>query len=219
MQGLFVTGTDTGVGKTVVAAALMSRYRQLAHVRYWKPVQTGVEVDDDTAEVLRLADLPTDRALCDGVRLLHPLSPHLSASRAGSRISLPALLETAANQPVTARWIVEGAGGVLVPLNERQLIIDLISVLGLPVVIAARSGLGTINHTLLTIEALRARAIAIAGVVLVGPPNVENQLAIETHGHVTVIGSLPMLEPLTPQTLQVASARFLPTQVMEAAIG
>ena len=219
MQGLFVTGTDTGVGKTVVAAALMSRWRQLAHLRYWKPVQTGIESDDDTAEVLRLAGLPSERALCDGVRLPRPLSPHLSASLSGTSISVPALLEMAASQPVSQRWIVEGAGGVLVPLNERQLMIDLMSVLGMPVVIAARSGLGTINHTLLTIEALRARAIAIAGVVLVGPPNADNQLAIETHAHVTVIGSLPMLAPLTPHALAEASARFVPTPAMESAIG
>jgi malonyl-CoA O-methyltransferase len=219
LQGLFVTGTDTGVGKTVVAAALMARWRTSTALRYWKPVQTGIENDDDTAEVLRLADLPPQRALHDGVRLPRPLSPHLSAALAGTTISVPDLLDLASRQSTLERWIVEGAGGVLVPLNERQLMIDVMSVLGMPVVIAARSGLGTINHTLLTVEALRARAIAIAGVVLVGPPNIENQLAIESHAHVTVIGTLPTLSPLTPQSLARAAAGLGATQAIESAIG
>lgn len=216
MQGIFVTGTDTGVGKTVVAAALLSRVRRSPHVRYWKPVQTGVEVDDDTATVLALAGLPAERALHDGVRLPRPLSPHLSAALAGTSISLPSLLDLASQQQPSERWIVEGAGGVLVPLDERQLMIDFMAILGLPVVVASRTSLGTINHTLLTIEALRARAIAIAGVVLVGPPNTDNRLAIETYGHVTVLGTLPWLEPLTPPALAAAAAALVPTPAMEA---
>jgi dethiobiotin synthetase len=94
---------------------------------------------------------------------------------------------------------------VLVPLNERELIIDLMTVLGLPVVVVARSGLGTINHTLLTVEALRARALLVAGVVMVGPGNLDNRIAIETHGRVTVVGELSMLDPLTPASLQTAA--------------
>ena len=89
LSGLFVTGTDTGVSKTLVSAALLHRFRNTPGLRYWKPVQTGIEVDDDTAEVLRLSGLPDDRALHDGVRLRRPLSPHLSASLAGRRSRLP----------------------------------------------------------------------------------------------------------------------------------
>lgn len=219
MQGLFVAGTDTGVGKTVVASALLGRWRQAAHVRYWKPVQTGIEADDDTATALALAGLPAERALHAGVRLPRPLSPHLSASLAGTAVSVPSLLELAAQHATSERWIVEGAGGVLVPLDERNLMIDLIAMLGMPVVIAARTGLGTINHTLLTIEALRGRAIAIAGVVLVGPPNDDNRVAIETYGRVTVAGTLPWLEPLTPAALAGAAAALVPTAAMESALG
>ena len=102
-------------------------------------------------------------------------------------------------------WIVEGVGGVLVPLNERHLLIDLIAGLKLPVLIVSRSGLGTINHTLLTIDALGRRAVPIAGVVMVGPPDEisrENRLAIEHYGRVAVLGEMPTLNPLTPERLR-----------------
>ena len=215
LSGLFVTGTDTGVGKTLVSAALLHRFRNTPGLRYWKPVQTGIEVDDDTAEVVRLSGVPDDRALHEGVRLPRPLSPHLSASLAGSSIAVAGLLETASRQDGSTHWIVEGAGGVLVPLNDRELMIDFMSVLGLPVVVAARSGLGTINHTLLTLEALRARALSIAGVVLVGPANVDNRIAIETHGRTAVIGELNWLDPLTPAALQEATAALAPGQALD----
>lgn len=205
LHGVFVTGTDTGVGKTVVSAALLSRFGHRPSTRYWKPIQTGIEHDDDTAEVLRLSGMPSERALLEGVRLPRPLSPHLSASLAGLPISLPPLMDLAWSQPEGDRLIVEGAGGVLVPLNDHELMVDLISVLGLPVVIAARSGLGTINHTLLTVEALRTRGVPIVGVVMVGTPNADNRVAIETRGHAPVIGELPLLDPLTPEALQAAA--------------
>ncbi|MGC4082871.1 MAG: dethiobiotin synthase [Vicinamibacterales bacterium] len=187
-----------------MSAALLHRFRTTA-ARYWKPIQTGIESDDDTSEALRLSGVPAERALHDGVRLRQPLSPHLSAFRAGTTIALPPLMDLAWSQPESDRWIVEGAGGVLVPLNDRELMIDLIVVLGLPAVVAARSGLGTINHTLLTIEALRARAIPIAGVVTVGEPNMDNRVAIETRGHVSVLGEIPRFDPLTPASLQQAA--------------
>jgi dethiobiotin synthase len=193
----------------VVSAALLHRFRAMREVRYWKPVQTGIESEDDTAQVLALSGALPERTLDAGVRLTRPLSPHLAAALGGTSITVASLLEVAARQAASDRWIVEGAGGVLVPLNDRELVIDLMTMLGLPIVIAARTGLGTINHTLLTIEALRARALPIAGVVMVGPPNADNRIAIETHGHVTVIGELPHIEPLTPGALQ-AAADLLP---------
>ena len=205
LRGVFVTGTGTGVGKTVVSAALMHRFRAVPRLRYWKPVQTGIEADDDTAEVRRLAGLDGGQVLNAGVRLARPLSPHLSASLAGQPISLAPLMDLAWAEDASDRWIVEGAGGVLVPLNDHELVIDLIAVLGLPAVIAAQSGLGTINHTLLTIEALRARAVPVAGVVMVGPPDPDNRVAIETRGHVSVLGELPTMAPLTPAGLQGAA--------------
>lgn len=200
-SGVFVTGTDTNVGKTVAAAALLCRYRRHAALRYWKPVQTGIERDDDTAEVRRLAACDAHAIFEDGVRLPHPVSPHLAAKLNGTEIALDALIATIDSQPSTDRWIIEGAGGVLVPLNGSALMIDLMVRLGVAALVVAPSGLGTINHTLLTLEALRSRSVPVAGVVMVGPQNAENRLAIERHGQVDVVGELPLLEPLTPDTL------------------
>jgi dethiobiotin synthase len=184
VRGVFVTGTDTGVGKTVVSAALMVRYRG---ARYWKPIQTGPE--DDTAEVLRLSSSPREAAYLHGVRLADPVSPHLAAKRAGTRIDVPFL--TAEMKQSEDAWIVEGAGGVLVPVNESDLMVHLMERLGLPVVVVARTTLGTINHTLLTIEALRARRLAVAGVVMVGDANTDNRAAIEHYGNVAILGEMP----------------------------
>jgi dethiobiotin synthase len=185
----------------VVSAALVHRYRNLP-VRYWKPVQTGIEQDDDTAEVRRLAGCSSDVTLDEGVRLRLPVSPHLAAKLNGSTIDVGALAAIAESQPERNRWIVEGAGGLMVPLNERSLIIDLIRDLRLPAVVVSRSGLGTINHTLLTIEALDRRAVTVGGVVMVGPENEENRLAIERYGRVAVVGELPVLDPLSPEALR-----------------
>lgn len=202
MRGLFVTGTDTGAGKTAVSAALMVRYRD---VRYWKPIQTGA--DDDTAEVQRLSGCTRADVYLHGVRLPDPLSPHLAAQRVGTHIDLA--FHTQWTQDTADSWIVEGAGGALVPINESDLMVHLIERLDLPVVIAARSTLGTINHTLLTLEALRARRRTIAGVVMVGPPNADNKRAIEEYGNTVVLGEMPRFDPLTPEALRAWAAASL----------
>ena len=185
-RGLFVTGTGTGVGKTVTCAALLARYPQ---ARYWKPVQTGIEQDDDTDEVVRL----TGCAAVSGIRLQKPVSPHLAARWSGVEIRIAELLRFL---PDDGPFIVEGAGGALVPLNDQDLMIDLMSALGMPVLVTAHSGLGTINHTLLTVEALRARSLRVAGVVFVGEANADNRAAIEHYGRVAVIGEMPRFDPL-----------------------
>lgn len=200
-RGLFVTGTDTGVGKTVVSAALLLRYRSRFALRYWKPIQTGIEQDDDTADVRRLATCEPHEVREDGVRLRRPVSPHLAARLADVRIDLDAI-DTLGPPGALARWVVEGAGGVLVPINEAALMIDLMTRLALPVVVVARSTLGTINHTLLTLEALRSRGLSVAGVVMVGEPDVDNRVAIESYGRTNVLAELPRLNPLTPATLE-----------------
>jgi dethiobiotin synthase len=179
----------------------MRRYRRQAP-SYWKPIQTGIEDDDDTAEVARLSECRAHQILNAGVRLPRPVSPHLAARLAGTAIELESVAATADAHARTGPWIVEGAGGLLVPLNDDVYMVDLIRRLGLPALVVSRSTLGTINHTLLTIEALVRRAIQIAGVVMVGPPNPENRRAIERYGSVPVVGELPMLEPLTPDSLQ-----------------
>jgi dethiobiotin synthetase len=191
VRGLFVTGTGTGVGKTVLSAALMLRY---PGARYWKPIQTGPE--DDTAEVRRLSG---GQVLNHGIRLPDPVSPHLAARRAGTTIDL-SLLPTRDSD--AAAFIVEGAGGVLVPVNDAQTMADLMVLLGLPVIVAARTTLGTINHTLLTLEALLARSLKIAGVVMIGEADPENRAAIERYGGVKVIAEMPRFDPLAPECLR-----------------
>ena len=189
MRGVFVTGTDTGVGKTVVAACLARAWR----AGYWKPVQTGTATgDDDTATVAALAGAPADRIFAPAYALRAPLSPHAAAELEGVRIVLEAIAMPAVSYPL----VVEGAGGVMVPLNDATFMIDLMARLDLPVVLVARSGLGTINHTLLSLAALRARDLPIAGVILDGPPNAGNRAAIERFADVRVLAELPHVEPL-----------------------
>jgi len=200
-RGLFVTGTDTGVGKTAVAAALLHRYRHAAPLRYWKPIQTGIEQDDDTRDVARLAQAGPDEIRAEGVRLSRPLSPHVSARLSGCRIAIDELLESMGGGDPAVRWIVEGAGGVLVPINERETMADLITGLGMPALVSARTALGTINHTLLTLEALRRRSIEIAGIVLVGSPEPHTREALEELGAVPIVGEMPRFDSLTFEAL------------------
>jgi len=197
--GIFVTGTDTGVGKTIVAACFVSRL----HARYWKPVQTGLaEENGDTATVIRLAELHPSRAHRPRHELQAPLSPEAAAAREGVSIGLEDFTLPHGPGPI----VVEGAGGVLVPLGGGAAMADLMRLLGLPVVLVARSLLGTINHSLLSIEALRARHIQIKGVVMVGPAPAENAHAISRHGHVPILAMLPWLEHLDSVTLAQLAA-------------
>jgi dethiobiotin synthase len=211
LRGLFITGTDTGVGKTTVAAALLHRYRGFGSLRYWKPIQTGVEQDDDTAEVFRLADCVESEVHSLGIRLSKPVAPYLAARLSGMRITIADVLQCVREEPDDVRWIAEGAGGVLVPVNETESMIDLMTSLQLPILIAARSTLGTINHTLLTIETLRQKSLGIAGVVLVGNRNSDNRDAIERFGSVTVIGEMPNFPALNTDSLgRWATSEFDP---------
>jgi dethiobiotin synthetase len=213
MKGLFVTGTDTGVGKTVASAALMHRFRGAGPLRYWKPIQTGIEIDDDTATVRHLGACADDELFNQGVRLPKPVSPHLAARWAGQRIDLAELHGLIGNDDGTT-WIVEGAGGLLVPVNESQTMADWIAYLALPVLVVARSGLGTINHTLLTLEVLQARRLRVAGVMMIGEPNADNRAAIEKYGRVPVVAEMPFLTPLDPALLAAWSVTHLDTEFL-----
>lgn len=201
IRGLFVTGTDTGVGKTVVSAALLARYCPTVALRYWKPIQTGIEQDDDTEEIRRLTAPSLAEILDDGIRLPNPVSPHLAAKMAQKTIDVAALTATVGHYPAQDRWIVEGAGGVLVPLNTSAMMIDLIEALGLAVLVVSRSTLGTINHTLLTLKCLRARSLSVAGVVMVGEANPDNRAAIENYGQITVVGEMPRFQSMSAAEL------------------
>jgi dethiobiotin synthetase len=159
--------------------------------------------------VAALADCAESEILKSGVRLRRPVSPHLAARLSAVAIDLGPLEDMFNTAAQAAHLVVEGAGGALVPLNDLQLMTDLMSRLDLPVIIVARSTLGTINHTLLTIEALQRRSLYVAGVVMVGPPNSDNRAAIEQFGSVPVLGEMPMFDWLTPKHLASWSATEL----------
>ncbi len=193
----------------MASAALVHRLRAATRIRYWKPIQTGIEQDDDTAEAARLGATAADEIFDAGVRLPRPVSPHLAARLSGTSIDLPPLVARAASAGTHVCWIVEGAGGALVPLNDVELMTDLMAALALPVLVVARSSLGTINHTLLTLEALRARGLLPAGVLMNGAPNADNRRAIERYGGVRVVGELPPLDPLDAASLGAWAAAAL----------
>lgn len=193
-----VTGTDTGIGKTVFSAGLVG----LLGASYWKPVQSGLEEETDTETVARLADATPGRLLPEAVRLKLPASPHLSAEREGARIDPDALVLPDVPGPL----VVEGAGGLLVPLTRDIPYIDVFARWGAPVILCARTALGTLNHTLLSLEALRARRIPVLGVALIGPSHEDNARTIAEMGRVKVLGRLPPLDPLTPESLAAAFA-------------
>ncbi len=188
MTGYFVTGTDTNVGKTVLSALLVNAL----DAAYWKPVQTGAREGTDRESVRAWSEATEDRLPLERYRFDPPVSPHMASREAGVRISLDAFEFPAV--PADREWIVEGAGGVMVPLNESDLMRDLILRIGFPVIVAARTALGTINHTLLTLAALREARVTICGVALIGNENIENRRAIEHYGNIRVIGQIPLLK-------------------------
>ena len=191
----FITGTDTNVGKTVVSALLCAALGAI----YWKPIQTGTREGSDRATVMRIAQMPKNRTLPEAYRFAPPVSPHLAARLAEARIELRKIkLPQIAD---SENLIVEGAGGALVPINSRQLMTDLMAYLNLPVLLVARTSLGTINHTLLSIAALRAARLDLRGVVMVGKENRENRAAIEHYGEIEIVGAVPPLAKVNRATL------------------
>ncbi|MFH1554402.1 MAG: dethiobiotin synthase [Pseudomonadota bacterium] len=198
---LVVTGTDTGIGKTVFSAALAGALG--AH--YWKPVQSGLEEETDSALVRRLARLPADRILPEAYRLNTPASPHLAAELDGVAIDPEALEPPKVEGPL----VIEGAGGLMVPLTRTLFTIDQFAHWGFPVVLCARTQLGTINHTLLSVEALKRRGIPLLGIAFVGDEMADSQETIGAFSGTKILGRLPRLDPLTPDALAAAfSAAF-----------
>ena len=193
---LVVVGTDTGVGKTTFAAALAGALDGI----YWKPVQAGDLDQTDTDVVLRLSGLTPKQILPEVYRLKTPASPHLAAEIDGITIDPEMLVLPDTERPL----IVEGAGGLLVPLTREITYIDVIARWNIPVVLCARTTLGTINHSLLSIEALRARRIALLGIAFIGDENAESERIIVDMGRTLRLGRLPHLAPLTRPALQDA---------------
>lgn len=186
---IFISGTDTDIGKTLIAGwiALHSGFA------YFKPIQSGAKEDGDTQEVKRLANTKTYPEVYN---LQERLSPHLAARLENIEIDLDKIY-----LPQENNLIIEGAGGLLVPINSKYLVIDLIKKLEVPVILVARASLGTINHTLLSLEALRSRHIQILGVIMNGDRNPENKAAIEFYGNTSVLAEFPKIDEVNYDSL------------------
>jgi dethiobiotin synthetase len=213
VRGLFVTATDTGVGKTLLSAALLAAMASAGErVRAYKPVVTGL---DDEEEIAARGVWPADHELLAAVAGMAPedvsplrfgpaVSPHLAAELAGVRIDPSQLLAAALAGEPDRTLIVEGVGGLLVPLAEDYTVCDLAVALGLPLLIAARPGLGTINHTLLTVRAARTAGLDVLAVVLTpwpaepSPMERSNRETIARLGEVAVETLSRVASPAAP---------------------
>ena len=199
MTRFVITGTDTGIGKTIFSAALAGA----AGAPYWKPIQSGLEEETDSEVVKRLLPLASQQEgtiLPEAYRLQTPASPHLAAEIDGVTIDPDALT------PPPGDLIVEGAGGALVPVTRTLLYADLFARWHIPVIVCARTSLGTINHSLLTIEALKSRGVPILGLAFLGDPVPDSEAIIPGIGGVRRLGRLPIVDPLTPDNLAAAFA-------------
>ncbi|KII11979.1 dethiobiotin synthase [Phaeobacter sp. S60] len=207
MSALIVTGTDTGIGKTIFSAGLV----QALAATYWKPVQSGLEEETDSQIVARLSGRPV---LPEGYLLQLPASPHLSAESEGVEID-PDTLDL---PDVDGVLVAEGAGGLMVPLNRKALYLDLFTRWGAPVILCARTQLGTINHTLLSLKALRGAGCPVVGVVFIGDPEPAVEETICQFGKAAHLGRLPVLGELTSDALAVAFQASIRVDLIKAAL-
>ena len=200
MKSYFISGIGTDVGKTVVSAILCEALK----ADYWKPIQSGGLEHSDGNEVRRLISNPITKFHPEVYLLPEPLSPHAAAERAGieidtSRFTLP---------PVQNTLIIEGAGGLLVPITRQFLVADLILQLKVPVVLVSRHYLGSINHTLMSIEILKHRKIPIAGIVFNGDQNQATEQVIEEQSGCRILGRISPAKNLDHTFISEQAALF-----------
>lgn len=194
-RSYIITGTDTGIGKTVASAMLV---KALGY-NYWKPVQSGIEDGGvDTRRVQKMTALPDERFLPESYVFSEPFSPHRAAEIDSVRLDMERLAIPPSENPL----IIEGAGGLMVPLTRDNLQINQFKKWDVPVILCARTGLGTINHTLLSLEALWARDIAVHGLIFIGENNDDNMVTIADFSKTKILGHIPVLETLDAASLQ-----------------
>jgi dethiobiotin synthetase len=192
----FITGIGTGIGKTIVSAIITEKLQ----ADYWKPIQSG---DLDQSDSMKIQSLISNNKTVihpEAFKLTQPLSPHLSAKLDDIVLSIQKL-ET----PLTTNaLIIEGAGGLMVPLNDQELMIDYIESLEVEVILVSQNYLGSINHTLLSIAALQSKGIAVKGIIFNGNPNEESQRYIEQYSHIKILGYVPELQTITKESISEA---------------
>ena len=190
---IIICGTDTDVGKTIVSSFFVQGLKGV----YWKPIQSGTEEGTDTETVCKLLNLKSDRHLSERYKFKAPVSPHWAAEKESSFIE-PKNLDI---PDINKLIIIETAGGLMVPLNRNWLQIDQLKVWGAPIILVARTGLGTLNHTLLSLEALKNRNLNVLGIVLNGPPHNDNPKTLEQFGDTKILASLPIFEEVSAEKL------------------
>ncbi len=204
MTKLIITGTDTDIGKTMFSAALMLGLESAnKSPHYWKPVQSGIIDGVDTKTVQEITRLPKDRFLPERYILSEPLSPHRSAEIDNTKIDVKDLQKTSSIPEYDGTLIIEGAGGLMVPLTRENLLINLFKSWNIPLVLCARTGLGTINHTLLSLEAIWSRNIPLKGIVFIGEENEDNIRTIKEFSKVKILGHMPMMDNPDDTTLRL----------------
>lgn len=195
---LIVAGIGTEIGKTIASAVLV----EALLADYWKPIQSGELDNSDTDTVRRLISNPQSQFHPEAYRLTQPLSPHAAADIDGIIISLEKL-----NVPQTSNaLVVELAGGLLVPLNQKLLNIDFVQQTGLPVVLVSRNYLGSINHTLLSVEACRTRQIPLLGILFNGPTVPTTESFLLDYTGLDCIGRISQKKHLTKETIKKQAA-------------
>lgn len=192
----FITGTDTDIGKTLVSTMLMCTL----DATYWKPIQSGLEQETDTQFVQRISEVPETRIIPERWRLSSPMSPHAAADIDQVKICLD---DFELPDYSTKHLIVEGAGGLIVPINWENTVLDMIEKLALPVLLVAKSGLGTLNHTLLSLNALKDRKIDVFAVILSGSYHKSNRDTLQYFGKIPVY-ELGYLTKIHRKALQTA---------------
>lgn len=190
---IFITGTDTDIGKTLISSWICLHF----NFEYFKPIQSGCEDGTDSEKVKSLSGCVVHK---ESYIFKAPYSPHLASRMEGEIID-----PTTIKLPDSKRLLIEGAGGILVPINDNFLVADLIKQLKTPTIVVSSSKLGTINHTLLTLEALRMRNIEILGVIMNGQLNQNNAKAIEFYGKTKVLAQVPQLDNLNDDSLYATS--------------
>jgi dethiobiotin synthetase len=183
---LFITGIGTGIGKTIVSAVLTEKLKS----DYWKPIQSGDLDDSDTLKVKNLVSNDNSTFHKEAYRLTQPYSPHKSAAIDGITIDLNKIIAPKTNN----RLLIEGAGGLMVPLNDEYLMIDLIKRLDVEVVLVSQNYLGSINHTLLSVAMLKQHDIKIAGIIFNGKTDENSESYILKYTGVQLLGHLPEFE-------------------------
>ena len=202
-KGFFITGTDTGVGKTFFSSILMKKY----NFDYWKPIQTGKFIENDTSYIKQNIGIKKNRFHKPIYSFKKPLSPHLASNYEKISINMKKIKKPNSDRPL----IIEGAGGILVPLNKKNLLIDLIKKFKFPVIVVSRSILGTINHTLMTLEILKKNKINIFGVILNNIKNkkegCQNAKSIEDFGNIKVLGQISSINNITKKKIETLSKK------------